>query len=302
MGFDHDNEALLNALPSFVSIDPLLKATPATEGGRRFVYVEASNESRDQQNEVILSKALEASAEYYKKFGNVDIDHYTQIGKPNPAKGWAGIPNPEQYEIGRPVDVRIKDGATFVKAEIYSGSGPMAERANAFWSSLTDLNPPQRWYPSVGGAVIDKEVVFDSATMRKSAVIKQVRWTNLAMSRTPVNANLPTASLAPLGPLAKSMFAFDVMKSLTAGYGTDSAALTGGAALRVQSLDGGVHSYWDFRDAFADAFKRGEFAGMGLPALVQAAQSRFGVAASDAAEFVERFLGDLKNALKEKRR
>lgn len=308
MEIDHDNAELLAALPSHISITPLLKATPMTEGGKRYVYVEASSEDRDQQNEIILAKALEASAEYYKKFGNLDIDHFTQLGKPNPAKGWPGLPNAEMFEIGRPVEVCIEKKRTFVKGEISSGVGPASEKANMFWSSLMDINPPQRWYPSVGGAVIKKEVHFDPEKMSKCAVISEVRWTNIGFSKTPVNANLATVQTAPFGPLAKSWGALggfgmdDMVKSLTAGYGTDSAALTGGAALRVQSLDGGVHSYWDFRDAFADAFKRGDFAGLKLPALVQVAQSKFGVAASDAAEFVERFLVDLQNALKEKRR
>lgn len=307
MEFDHDHSALLEALPSHIGITPLLKATPVTEGERRFVYVEASSEDKDQQNEVILAKALAASAGYYKKFGNLDIDHFTQIGKPNPAKGWPGLPNPDQFEIGRPVEVCVDNRRTFVKGEIYSGDGAMAERANAFWDSVTRLDPPQRWYPSVGGAVIGKEVHIDPVTFNKSAVINAVRWTNVAFSKTPVNASLATVQTAPFGPLAKSWaalggFGVDMGKSLTGGYGTDSAALTDGAALREQSLDKDVHSYWDLRDQFADAIRRGELADTKLPALVHMAQSRFGLSAGEAAEFVERFLDDLQRGLQEKKR
>jgi hypothetical protein len=304
MKFD-DDISLLAGVPDYITIEPLLKATPRTEGDRRFIFIEASNESKDQQNEVILASALEASAEYYKRFGNLDIDHYTQIGKPNPAKGWVGIPNPEQFEIGKPVDVRIEKGSTFVKGEIHSGTGPMAEKANAFWSSLMDVTPPHRWYPSVGGSVTGKEISIDQRTGARTAVINAVRWTNVAFSKTPVNARVAAASTVPFGPLAKSWGAhgFDLQKSLTAGYGTDSATLTGGAALRVQSLDKGRISYeHDFRDQFSDCIKRGEVAEMKLPAMVQLAQSRFGLSASEAAEYVERFLDDLQRRLKEKTR
>ena len=133
-----DEQVLLNAVPAYLSISQMLKATPVQEGGDRFIYLEASNETLDQQGEVVLAKALEESADYYLKFGNLDIDHYTQIGARN------GIPNYELFEIGRPVDVACREGATFVKGQIYSGSGVAAERANAFWSSVTELSPPPR--------------------------------------------------------------------------------------------------------------------------------------------------------------
>lgn len=289
--------SMLAALPSYISISQMLKATPVVESGERFIYLEASNEVLDQQNEIILAKALEDSSPYYLKFGNLDIDHYTQIG----AK--AGIPNYELYEIGRPVDVKVKDGTTFVKGQIYSGSGPAAEKANAFWSSLTELNPPARWYPSVGGAVIEKSVVIDPDTKAKRAVIKKVRWSNIGFSKTPVNANLATVSTVPFGALAKSYGAggFDFTKALEAGYGTDAATLTGGAALRVQSLHGGVLSYWDFRDQLANAISNHEVKAASPAGLVKFAQQRFGMSPDIAAASVERFLGDLENGLKEKR-
>ena len=196
--FEAEDRDLLAAVPSYLSISQMLKASPVVEGGDRFIYLEASNEALDQQGEVVLAKALADSASYYLKFGNLDIDHYTQIG----AK--AGIPNYELFEIGRPVDVAVRDGSTFVKGQVYSGTGPAAERANSFWSSLTELSPPARWYPSVGGSVAAKSVVIDPLTKAKRAVIQKVRWTNIGFSKTPVNANLATVSTVPFGALAKS--------------------------------------------------------------------------------------------------
>lgn len=284
-----DEQGLLDAVPWHLSISDMLKATPVTEGADRFVYIEASNETVDQQGEVVLAKALEESAAYYLKFGNLDLDHYTQIG------ARAGIPNYELFEIGRPVDVRVSGGTTFVKGQIYAGSGPAAERANAFWSSLTDLSPPARWFPSVGGKVAGKQVVIDPATKAKRAVITKVRWTNIGFSKTPVNADLNTVSTVPFGALAKSLCAegFDFVKAIEAGYGTDSAALAGGAALRKQSLDGSLHSYWDFRDRLAGMISRGEVRGGNPAELVLAAQDRLGLSPDKAAASVERFLHDL---------
>lgn len=284
-----EEQGLLDAVPGYLSISQMLKATPVVEGGDRFIYLEASNESLDQQGEVVLAKALEDSASYYLRFGNLDIDHYTQIGARQ------GIPGYELYEIGRPVDVAVRNGQTFVKGQVYSGSGPAAERANAFWSSLTDLSPPARWYPSVGGAVVSKSVRIDPETKGKRAVIERVRWTNIGFSKTPVNPNLTTVSTVPFGALAKSMCAegWDFAKAVEAGYGTDSAALAGGGALRMQSLDKSLHSYWDFRDALADAVRRGEARANNVAGLVKYAREHLSLSADKAARFVERFLADL---------
>ena len=284
-----EERGLLDAVPSYLSISQMFKATPVAEGADRFIYLEASNESLDQQGEIVLAKALADSSAYYLKFGNLDIDHYTQIG------ARSGIPNYEMYEIGRPIEVNVKDGATFVKGQIYSGSGPAAERANSFWSSLTDLNPPARWYPSVGGSVIGKSVVIDPDTKAKKAVINKVRWTNIGFSKTPVNPSLATVSTVPFGALAKSLCVdgFDFRKAIEAGYGTDSAALAGGGALRKQSLEPGLLSYWDFRDALAELLRTGGVSTK--PAdMVKIAQERYGMSPDVAAASVERFLGDLK--------
>jgi hypothetical protein len=288
----HDDDALLSALPDHISIGSLLKATPKTEGADRFIYIEASNEKRDQQGEIVLAKALEASAEYYLKFGNLDIDHYTQIGAKQ------GIPNYNSFEIGVPVAVRVERGSTFVKGHIKQGTGLAALKANEFWSSLTEVSPPERWYPSVGGAVIGREISVDPLTKSRVATINAVRWSNIGFSKTPVNDNLEQVKTAPFGPLAKS-WAAALEKSLTAGYGTDSATLTGGGALRgANGSPGGAFDYdRDFRDQFAQCLYTGEVAGMKLPALVQFCRLRFGLSASDASDYLERFLDEFQRGL-----
>ena len=288
-------QRLLDAVPSFLCISDMLKATPVTEGPDRFVYLEASNESVDYQGEVVLAKALEDSAGYFKQFGNLDIDHYTQTGPR------LGIPNYELYEVGRPLDVNVRDGRTFVKGQIYQGDGLAAQKANSFWSSLTETSPPQRWYPSVGGSVIEKSLAIDPQTKAKRAIISKVRWSNIGFSKTPVNLNVGTVSTVPIGALTKSLIAsealsgFDYFKALEAGYGTDAAALTGGGALRKQSLEPNLLSYWEFRDRLADMIRNGEVTDYKPAGLVALAKNRFGLSDEVAAKSVQRFLDDLKS-------
>lgn len=286
------DESLLAAVPEFISVGGLLKATPQEEAGRRIIYFEASNEDVDHQNEIILQKALSESSDYYLRHGNIDLSHFTILGPKS------GIPNYMEYEIGRPTAVQVNGKRTFVKAELYQGDSPMARNANLVWDSLTKQTPASTWFPSVGGSVLSKSVKIDPKTGEKVAVIDRVRWNNTALDRCPVNKTVPTVSTAPVGTFAKSLGGFVIAKSLEAGYGTDSAALAGGAAMRKQSLDGVVHSYFDFRNKLAAQMRSGA-AGKnpGARELVTHAAKQFGVSPDQAAEWVERFMRDLKNGL-----
>lgn len=285
-----NDEQLLAGIPDFFSVDTLLKATPSEEGGERYIYFEASNEGVDQQGERVLAKALEESASHFLKFGNIDIDHYTILGTR------MGLANPMAYEVGRPVDVTVRGDRTFVKAQLYKGAGELARNANMVWESMTQLNPPARWYPSVGGSVLAKSVQIDPATKSKVGVVTKVRWTNVALSRTPVNQHLPAAQAAPIGVFAKSLGGF-VVKSLEAGYGTDVATLTGGSALRVQSLDGVPQSYFDYRDRLAGDLKKSAVSKVSQDSLVDYSCRVFSLSRDEATEWVDRFLSDLKSGL-----
>lgn len=289
-----EDTELLASCPNYLSIGSMLKATPHQEGGQRFIYFEASNEALDQQNEVVMQKALRDSADWFLKFGNIDIDHYTLIG----AK--VGIPDYTMYEIGRPVDVSFEGKKTLVKAEIYSGAGQAADRANQFWSSLVELNPPARWYPSVGGSVMEKAIEIDGKTGMRKALIKKVRWSNIGVSKTPVNQTVSTVATMPLATMAKSWGAggLDFAKALEASYATDAAAKTGGGALGMQSIDTGRSNYFDFREKLASAMCNGEVGpNPDAHALVAYCSSMFGLSPGDAAEYVERFYRDLKTSL-----
>lgn len=278
-----------------IAITQLFKsATPVEEAGQRMVYLEASNEALDAQGEVVLQKALADAAPYFLRYGNLDIDHYTQVGAKR------GIKDFNNYEIGRPVDVRFDGPETLVKGQIYQGDGPAAEQANHFWSSLTEITPPARWYPSVGGAVEAGKDVIDRDSLAKRRLITKVRWTNIGFSKTPVNQAVPEVSSVPFGALAKSFAAgaFDLDKALEAGYGSDVAALEGGAALRKQSLHGVPINYWDFRNRLAAAVTGGAVSAPRIAALADYAVDQLGISRGQAAEWVHRFLADLKHHLK----
>lgn len=267
----------------------MLKATPQQEGEHRYLYLEASNESRDYQGEVVLSKALAESADYYRRYGNFDVQHRSMIGLAN------GDPLYHLHEIGRPERVEVDNSRTFVKGEIFRGDTPVADAANNFWDSLTKLQPAQRWYPSIGGKIEGSERRIDPSTKESHRVITKVMWCNIGFSRTPVNPRVPTVSTVPFGILAKCWGAhgLDLTKALTAGYGTDSASMTGGAALRKQSLDAKPQTYWDVRDRLAKAIRGGKVTAQ-PEALVRHLSETFGFDPADAAEHVERFLTDLK--------
>lgn len=287
-----DDDRLLASIPEFISVGGLLKATPMEDGGGRFVFFEASNEDVDHQNEIILQKALENSADYYLRHGNIDLSHFSIMGPKS------GIPNYMEYEIGKPVAVRVDGKHTFVKAELYKGDSAMARNANMVWDSLTKQAPPMRWYPSVGGAVLSKSVKIDPLTKSKVAVIDKVRWNNTALDRCPVNRTVPEVSMAPVGAFAKSLGGFVLTKALEASHSTDVATLTGGGALGTQSLDGSPSNYFDFRNKLADAMRsRAVGNNPGIKELVDYSANKFGLPRSDAAEWVERFMRDLKTGL-----
>lgn len=281
-----------------VSFDLLLKATPSEEGGERFIYFEASNEGIDQQGERVLAKALADSAAIFKAHGNIDLDHLSLLRK--------GTTEGVESEIGFPVDAVINDKRTFVKAQLYKGESRLAKNANMVWESLTAISPPARWYPSVGGSVLERGKEFDPLTKAEVTVVKRVRWVNVALSRTPVNQNLGTVSATPVGTFCKSLNSFVLSKGLEAGYGTDSASLTGGGALRKQSLDHTPANYFDFcehtsrairriKDKSALAGRDGNFSDVRvLKSIADFSASTLGLDPSEALAMTAQFLSDLK--------
>lgn len=297
------DESILGAVPEFFGIDLMLKARPSTEGSERFIYVEASREDRDQQGEIVLAKALQDSVDHFTRFGVVDLDHKSM---PSVARQY-GIESPEEWAIGQPTEVRFDGGTTFVKAQLYSGDTPMAARANMVWDRLTKLKPAARYYASVGGSVLAKAIRIDPKTGDKIPVVTKTRWNNLALTTSPVCQHLEsTASTMPVGVFAKSLGGFVLSKALEASYATDATAKTGGAALTTQSLDRGgkssPKSYFDFRERLAAAVKSGKVSDTSANGLMHYSAEAFVLSLDESAEWVDRFLGDLKSGLSKNRR
>lgn len=288
---------MLGAIPDFLSLPGMLKASPHEEGGKRILYLEASNEDVDLQGEIVLQKALVDSTPYFLRHGNIDLGHFSILGPKH------GIPNYMDYEVGKPIDVRTQGRQTLVKCELYTGESASARNATTVWESLTKQKPPMPWFPSVGGGVLAKSIRLDPVTGDRVAVVEQVRWNNIALDRRPVSRTVGEVSIAPIGLFAKSMGGWIMSKALEAGYGTDSATLTGGGALRSQSLygadgKGGVVNYFDFREQLADALQKDK-AGKNprTPDLVKCATDHIGLTAGEAPAYVERFLRDIQSGL-----
>lgn len=278
--------------------DIFCKATPRDEGGRRMLYLEASDESTDHQREKVLQSALAESREYFLRHGNIDISHYTLIGLKH------NIPNHLDYEIGKPVEVAFtSDGKnkTFVKSELYQdangGSSAQSRNAGMVWDSLTKQKPPMSWFPSVGGGILEKAPAVDPDTNERITVVRKVRWCNIGLDRMPVNKSVPQVSLAPIGVFAKGMGAFVLSKTLTAGYGTDSAALSGGSSLRKQSLHGVPADYTDFRERLAKHIRANRDKPIDAHDLIDHSINHLRLDTANASEWVERFMRDLHTGI-----
>ena len=274
----------------YMVFDTMLKAVPVEDGGDRIIYVQASNENKDYQGEIVLAKALQESADYFTRFGVVDMDHKSI---PKIAKRF-GITNTDEWIIGQPIECRFNGDSTFVKAQLRSGDSPLAAQANIVWEGLTKVNPPVRYFASVGGAVLDRDIKIDPQSGEPVPVITRTLWGSLALSKAPVNLTLDAATTVPVMTFAKSMGGFiPVVKALTAGYGTDATTLTGGAALGQQSLDGVPVNYFDFRERLSRDVRQKRISPLTISSLVDYATSKYRLSRDDAAQWVGKFLREL---------
>ncbi len=193
----------LDAIPLRVDMGRMLfKAMPAVEGGQRVLYMEASTQIRDQQGEMVLTKALQDSIPYFLKYGKIDLDHASMTGE---IRG--NRVDPYAYEVGRPIDVRVDGSSIYVKASIFQApkgqENSWSKPADLFWDSL-QLSPPVLWYPSVAGEVYSEGPTVDPATGTKTQEIRGLRWHSIGLSRTPVNQAVAPVSLTPLRVFAKA--------------------------------------------------------------------------------------------------
>lgn len=184
------------------------KAVTSVEGGERVIYMEAANEARDIQSERVLVQALRDSADYFLRFGRIDLDHATMSQCIRDMQ--LDPTNPYAREIGRPLAVKFgeteKGPTVFVKAGIFSAKtkgNTFTKAADWFWDSLQTA-PPPLWYPSVAGTVYEEAPTVD-ADRRRTNVLRRLRWHSIGLSRTPVNSTLGPLSTTPLREMAKAL-------------------------------------------------------------------------------------------------
>lgn len=185
------------------------------EDGNYIFETEASNENLDLQNQIIQQKALTDSKEYFLSNGVISDDHQH---KRYDASG--NVISDKTKIIGEPISVRTEGTRTFVKGKLYSYVGA----AKPFIDLLKAHS--SRVKASVGGT---KPIVRKNKDGTET--VTAFMWNDLALTCSPVNYTVGSAAFA------KSMSNVDFCKALSAGYGTDSSAMTGGRASQGEDLE-----------------------------------------------------------------
>ena len=180
----------------------LLKAEE--EGSKWVVYLEASNERPDQEEEVTVMKALKDASDFYLSHGVISWDHQHKLQK-----------SPE-FIIGEPIDVAFTSGkSTLVKGMLYKEN----KRAQGVMENV--LSKSSRFGASVGGYILKK------AIENAQKFIRRVIWDDTAITHKPVNdTTMGHVQLVPFAAFAKS---------LTAGSGVDASKFSGGRALTPET-------------------------------------------------------------------
>lgn len=195
----------------------LQKSFETDEFGNPVIVAEASNEDLDLQEQIVLQRALLDSKDYFLKSGVIAYDH--KHLRPDPEDPtWS----PEKYIIGQPISVEKRGKTTIVKARLFKSNEIVKELVNKLKDGATYIKT------SVGGIRPKISREWDAKLGKMVEKVTSVLWTELSITPKPV--------LNTLGPVVLSSAAF--VKSLQAGYSTDSATATGGAAIIKQDLDG----------------------------------------------------------------
>jgi len=207
-------ELYIPTAEEIATLDPFYAAFPNTtllkgeeQGSRWMVYLEASNESRDQEEDVTVMKALKDASDFYLTHGVISWDHQHKLQK-----------DPE-FIIGEPVDIAFTEThSTLIKGLLYKEN----RKAQGVMGNL--LSKTSRFGSSIGGYILKK--ALESA----GKFIRKVIWDDTAITYKPVNdTTLGKVQLVPFAEFAKA---------LTAGTGVDASTFSGGRALTPESLRG----------------------------------------------------------------
>lgn len=184
------------------------KSLTSASDQRRYIYGYASTPDEDVEGETILTKGLDVS--YFRKYGFFNYDHE------HGPHAIVGYPYPDE--------VRVDESGFYVAGELFRG----IPYADALWNLILVLarsNAPRSLSFSIEGRVIERE----------GKQIKRALVTEVAITPRPVNPR------ATLHALIRSFRGESEEKALEAGYEIDPTRMTGGGALRVESLDRARH-------------------------------------------------------------
>ena len=197
------------------------------EFGNYIFEVEASNENVDLQDQIVLQNALMESKDEFLRGGVISYDH---LHKQTDANGLV-ISDPSMV-IGEPIDVTFdtKTKSTVVKGKLYATNEKAKEIIKMLKAGSTRVRA------SVGG-IFPKIIKNAESGIEK---ITHVLWNDLALTVTPVNNSVGSASLVKSLSAQEfvSSLPEEIKKALSAGYGTDASAMSGGRPLIPENVGG----------------------------------------------------------------
>lgn len=215
-----------NQVDSYIGMGEVLIKGDAKDPN--VIYIQASNQITDAQNDIVLQKALNAEVENFLKKGVISWNHLHKATKD------------PKYIIGEPLDAKFpEDKTTLIKGKIYP--------SNNYGKTVLNMvkDGSSRLGASVGGHVVQRIKTFVPTLKKSVSAIVKVLWDETAITHEPINdGTRGQVSFVPFAAFAKSFIMDDVeregliQKALTAGYGTDSSQMTGGRALIPESLMG----------------------------------------------------------------
>ena len=208
------------------------------EKNKWVIYIEASNEFRDKQYEIVLQKAMVEAKEGFLQEGTISWNH---LHKDETLKN-----DSPKNVIGEPLEVHFagdEGKRTLVKGLLYYKNKVAQELMDNLESGST------RFGASIGGKKLSKSFAGE---------VDKVIWDEVALTYSPVNAKtLGRVSLTPMEEFAKA---------LTAGGGVNPAEFTSGRAMIPESLQGAnlpqelkdkfvEQMGWSLNDAFYDIMR-----------------------------------------------
>lgn len=196
----------------------ICKAVGEEDSNGNYTFqVEASNESVDLQDQIVLQSALMKSKDNFLKYGVISYDHLHRKKDEN-----GQVVSDASMIIGEPTEVWTEGKKTFVKGILYKTNDMAREVIKLLKAGSTRIRA------SVGG--LFPKIQRDPLTGIEK--ITSVLWNDLALTPCPVNNTVSAATFAK--SLTVSEF---VQKALESGYETDSEKKENGKVLAKEDFE-----------------------------------------------------------------